>query len=74
MSEGKVCFYCIENTLSCVYICPMCRLKYDQAKRDAEWYKRVAAQERATFFRLSKENRQLRQEIAELTKKLRVKR
>lgn len=69
MSERKICFYCLENTPSCVYICPMCRLKYDQAKRDLEWYKRTAARERAGFFRLSKENAKLREHIALLEKR-----
>jgi hypothetical protein len=51
-----------------VSLCLGCRSKCDQAKRDAEWYKKQAARERNTFFRLSDENMKLRQEIAALKK------
>jgi hypothetical protein len=67
--EGKICVYCLENTASCVFICPLCRHKYEQAKRDAEWYKKMANRERAGFFRLSRENTKLREHIALLEKK-----
>ncbi len=52
-----------------VLLCLDCRSKYEQAKRDAEWYKRQAARERSNFFRLSDENIKLRQEIAQLRKR-----
>jgi len=52
-----------------VALCLDCRTKYEQAKRDAEWYKRQAALERNNFFRLSDENIKLRKEIAELKKR-----
>lgn len=51
-----------------VAICLDCRAKYEQAKRDAKWYKDQATRERSTFFRLSDENMKLRQQIAALKK------
>lgn len=60
MPEKKVCFFCIQDTFEGVAICPSCRFRYDQAKKDLERYRRMYASERAGFFRLSKENERLR--------------
>lgn len=61
----RPCFYCLGNSMN-VEVCLDCRSKLERAKKDLEWYKSQAGRERSNFFRLSKENMKLRQEIAEL--------
>lgn len=63
----KVCFYCIENSCGAVYICPMCRTKYDILKREYEWIRRQNEFNRKGFFKLSKENEKLRAGIAQIS-------
>ena len=69
----RPCFYCLGNSMN-VEICLDCRSKQERAKKDLEWYKNQAARERNNFFRLSKENAKLRQEIAVLKRNPRTKR
>lgn len=69
----RPCFYCLGNSMN-VEVCLDCRSKHERAKKDLEWFKNQADRERANFFRLSKENLKLRQEIAELRRKPRAKR
>jgi len=59
------CFYCLEPVVS-VAMCLNCKAKLERAREDLVWYKNQAARERNNFFRLSKENRKLREEIAVL--------
>lgn len=69
----RPCFYCHGGMMH-VALCLECRSKLERAREDLKWYKNQAARERSTFFRLSKENMKLRQEVAELRRKPRAKR
>ena len=64
MPDGP-CVYCLDKNVS-VAICLNCKSKLERAREDLVWYKNQAARERNNFFRLSKENRKLREEIAVL--------
>lgn len=66
MLEGP-CFYCLDKMVH-IAICIGCKGKLERAKEDLKWYKNQAGRERSTFFRLSKENIRLKQEIAALMK------
>jgi hypothetical protein len=47
-----------------VEICLQCRTKYEAAKRDLEYYKKQIDYYRRSCFRIEKENRRLKEELA----------
>lgn len=67
MPDGP-CFFCLEKTVS-IAICLGCKSKYDMMKKDLEYWKRQAAGQRTSFFRVEKENIRLRMELARKDKK-----
>ena len=59
----RPCFYCLGSGGN-VEICLDCRSKYEAAKRDLEHYKKQVDYYRRSWFRIDKENRRLKQELA----------
>lgn len=69
MPETCRCFYCIQDTFEGVTICPLCRFKHEECRKDLEYYRRLYTKERSASYRLARENEKLRGALFQLEEK-----